>query len=572
MKPYRYPGPQPFSEQQQHIFFGREQELNELLRLVRREQWVVLYGKSGLGKSSLLNAGLTPRLVQDDHALPIFIRFHAWTSERKDTPLSISCDLLKSEIKQTIPWFERLAEDDHSLWRYLKSMQLAQAESTEAELPNFVFLVFDQFEELFTFPASEVEAFAKGLAEVFYSNIPERYRAKLEKFPDLLSASELRKLHEPLSLRVINAIRTDRMALMHQLKPFLPGTLDYCYELRPLSIASAEEAVLNPAYDPRTFVTPRFDYEDDAIDALLEFLSSGKKQDIESFQLQIMCEHLEKHVVERAGRRRIVVEDLADPAEILENYYLDKIAEIDSTENRLAARKLIEEGLIFAEEERRLTLFEGQILKAWGVDGNLLARLEDTHLLRREPSLRGGYTYELSHDTLVAPVLKAKEKRRSEERRAELEAEKARKNAEMQALRAEAELEKRRAEEAERLKNEAEKGQKRARVFARLAGVVAAFAIAAMFWALAAQVKANEERAKSEANEQKIQKALREITEANNARLKVEIGKYVTAAERMLKSGDKEKAKEILIEAMKLDSLKQNPDLERLLNEINKEK
>ena len=440
---------------------------------MRREQWLVLFGKSGLGKSSLLNAGLAPRLAQDDGMLPVFVRFHAWTEDRKETPLSIAGDLLNKKSVQSSNWFTKLAGNDRSLWRFLKESQIAKSSDTGSR--GSTLLIFDQFEELFTFPQPAVEAFAKSLAEVFYTEIPERYRDALEQNPKRLSESELRQLHEPLPLRVVTAIRTDRMALMHQLKPFLPGTLDECYELRPLSSAAAEEAVLNPAYDPGDFRTPRFDYEDDALDALLVFLSSGRKQDIESFQLQILCEHLEKNVVERANQQRIKANDLVDPAGILENYYLDKIGEITDPGSRLAARKLIEEGLIFEEEERRLTLFEGQIQRVWGVDAALLARLEDTHLLRREPSLRGGYTYELSHDTLVAPVLKAKAKRIAEEREKIVILENTRKEEErMLREKAErAEIERQRAEEAEQLRNEAIKGRKRARAFAWLAGVVA---------------------------------------------------------------------------------------------------
>jgi len=59
---------------------------------------------------------------------------------------------------------------------------------------------------------------------------------------------------------------------------------------------------------------------------------------------------------------------------------------------------------------------------------------------------------------------------------------------------------------------------------------------------------------------------LRRMEVANAARLKTEIGKYITAAERMRKSGDKEMAQAILLEANKLDSLEQNPAVDSLLN------
>ena len=86
---------------------------------------------------------------------------------------------------------------------------------------------------------------------------------------------------------------------------------------------------------------------------------------------------------------------------------------------QLPARRLIEEGLVFEEEERRLSLYEGQIFKTYKIQPETLQKLVDAHLLRAEPSLSGGYTYELSHDTLVAPVLKAKRLRLEEERREE---------------------------------------------------------------------------------------------------------------------------------------------------------
>lgn len=530
----RYPGPKPFPEDYRSVFFGRDKEIGELLRMVRREPWLVLYGKSGQGKSSLLNAGLAPLLLEKDKMQSVFIRFNAcppeardeeelhpyrggyflienkWTLTKGNKPVEKAFDSILSlrANTQVVPWLNQLQGGDRSLWRMLKETQITGQTGT-------LLLIFDQFEELFTYPPQQIQRFAENLAEVFYSDIPERYRKALEQNPGLLSQEQLRLLHEPLRLRVITAIRTDRMALMHQLKPFLPNTLDAVYELKALSRAAAEEAVLNPAYDPGAFATPRFDYEDEALDALLDFLSAGKTEDrktedIESFQLQILCEHLEKNVVERAGRTRITAADIADPERILEDYYLNKIEEIPDPITRLAARRLIEEGLIFEEEERRLTLFEGQILRTWGVDAELLARLEDTHLLRREPSLRGGYTYELSHDTLVAPVLKAKSKRMAEERREqEAEADRLR-EAELAAAKAEAAREKRRRQRSTQL--------------AWAAALAAVLALGAAGWAWIQTQAANKAKEDAVAAQKDAEKA-RKIAEANFYVLQMEQAK-----------------------------------------------
>ena len=70
-----WPGLRAFSESDSEFFFGRERETVDLLRLVQRASVVVLYGQSGLGKTSLLQAGLFPRLKALDF-LPLRLRRH----------------------------------------------------------------------------------------------------------------------------------------------------------------------------------------------------------------------------------------------------------------------------------------------------------------------------------------------------------------------------------------------------------------------------------------------------------------------------------------------------------------
>jgi len=74
---YRYPGAQPFTTQQKQIFFGRDKDVEKLYDLIRLENLVVLYSKSGLGKSSLINAGIIPNIESDNLLQPFLIRFGA---------------------------------------------------------------------------------------------------------------------------------------------------------------------------------------------------------------------------------------------------------------------------------------------------------------------------------------------------------------------------------------------------------------------------------------------------------------------------------------------------------------
>src|SRR5579872_5679823 len=51
-----------FTEETRAYFFGREEEVAELARRVQRKLLTLLFGKSGLGKTSILRAGIVPKL------------------------------------------------------------------------------------------------------------------------------------------------------------------------------------------------------------------------------------------------------------------------------------------------------------------------------------------------------------------------------------------------------------------------------------------------------------------------------------------------------------------------------
>src|SRR5215213_5645980 len=70
----RYPGIRPFAPNEAMLFYGRTAELNELLNSIKAYNLFILHGKSGLGKTSLLNAGLIPLLEKEGYK-PIEIAF-----------------------------------------------------------------------------------------------------------------------------------------------------------------------------------------------------------------------------------------------------------------------------------------------------------------------------------------------------------------------------------------------------------------------------------------------------------------------------------------------------------------
>ena len=57
-----FPGLRSFEEHEDHLFFGRGHDLDELLRRLRTTRFLAVLGTSGSGKSSLVKSGLIPSL------------------------------------------------------------------------------------------------------------------------------------------------------------------------------------------------------------------------------------------------------------------------------------------------------------------------------------------------------------------------------------------------------------------------------------------------------------------------------------------------------------------------------
>ena len=108
-----WPGLAAFVEDDQAYFRGREREADELARLLRRERLTVLFGRSGLGKSSLLAAGLFPRLRGDLH-LPLVVRigYGAQATPRQQVWDALARACAAAGVQAPPP------EPDESLWAY----------------------------------------------------------------------------------------------------------------------------------------------------------------------------------------------------------------------------------------------------------------------------------------------------------------------------------------------------------------------------------------------------------------------------------------------------------------------
>src|SRR3984957_14230624 len=140
-----------FTEETRAYFYGREDEVADLARRVQRKLLTVLFGQSGLGKTSILRAGLAPRLRTQGYC-PIYVRI----DYGKESPEP--AEQIKQAISRTArrsgQWTQAgVAVEGESLWEFLHHRDDVLRDQSGATL--IPLLIFDQFEEIFTLAQSD---------------------------------------------------------------------------------------------------------------------------------------------------------------------------------------------------------------------------------------------------------------------------------------------------------------------------------------------------------------------------------------------------------------------------------
>ncbi len=428
----RYPGLRSFDRSESNIFFARQREAEEFTNLVFRERLAVLFGKSGVGKTSLLQAACGPKWEQEGF-VPIFIRCGS------DRPLLESV----GEILERSPYLS--GKDDtwlrpnttQTLWEKLKRLKFTINGS-----PATPVLVFDQFEEVFTLPHSEEsrQEFFKELADLANETKSTALIAALfeESEQGKLDAKTLSWWESQPALRVVLSVRADFLYRLDDIN--IPEILNKRYQLRALTMEAARQAIVGPASVEGFFNCPVFSYSDDAISDIFGFLAGGSgQQEIEPFQLQLICQQIEEQVVDNGlpigGEVSPVFYGGEEGLREMMDVYTRMISKLEDSE-KVIARRLIEEGLI--RNNRRLSVSKDQLLEEFKATPSLLEKLEDSRLLHRDTT-RGEVYYEISHDTLLPYIIQFRDKRKAAEAAAqkpmgEVEDEKLKENQEAENL------------------------------------------------------------------------------------------------------------------------------------------
>ena len=162
-----YLGLSTFQERDFDLFFGREALVEDLVKRVERQSFLVVLGPSGSGKSSVVRAGLIPELRGG--VLPGSERWRYATLRPGGRPLdALATALAKLQTSDTAPLsanLERALALRRQLGENDRSLLVAADLLLGAEPDGHLVVVVDQAEELWTLAPADVEARSTFVAQ-----------------------------------------------------------------------------------------------------------------------------------------------------------------------------------------------------------------------------------------------------------------------------------------------------------------------------------------------------------------------------------------------------------------------
>lgn len=372
-----------FTEAHAAQFFGREAEVAELVRRLSRKGLTVLFGQSGLGKTSMLQAGVVPRLREAGFA-PVLVRMD-YAAEAPSPA---------TQMLGTLGWSQ-----DEGLWE-----QLHRRDRTgPAQL-----LIFDQFEEVFTLGQANEAGRAKAadflaqLADLVENRVPASLEARLEEDDTLFERYDLQRG----DFRLLISLREDYLAHLEPLKANMPSITQNRMRIGPMAGEQALQAVCGPGGEL---------VSTDTAEAIVCFVSGAKSvqnAEVEPALLSLILRELNEQRIAR-GQAQITPDLLAGShVAILSDFYERSLADQPA-----GVRNFIEDQLL-TDTGYRENVAEERVQQAFSAAGagpGALAQLVNRRLLRVEERL-DRRRVELTHDTLCTVVATSRDSRRERER------------------------------------------------------------------------------------------------------------------------------------------------------------
>jgi len=365
--PYRGLAPFEDSELDALYFFGRERDTEIVVANLIAARLTVLYGPSGVGKSSLLLATVARTLRALPEA-PLVVVFSSWGGDPARGLAAAVAELARVEPDGLVETLERLPSGQD------------------------VYLILDQAEEYFTYHESAGE----------------------------LEASLAAILRQPLRVNVLLSLREDALASLDRLKADVPNVYANVLRLDRLDRAAGRAAIVGPLSRWSELEHDEVVAEDALVERVLDGVGVGRielgpggvgavegnggPRGIEAPYLQLVMQRMWD--VERAAGssvlRAATLDELGGAGEVVAHHLERAIDALTPAQQEIAARLfdhlVTPSGTKIAHEAPDLAAFAGASAAEVSPVLETLAR---HRILRTDETGR----WEIFHDVLAGAVL-----------------------------------------------------------------------------------------------------------------------------------------------------------------------
>ncbi|HEY0864384.1 MAG TPA: hypothetical protein VGD97_09795 [Lacunisphaera sp.] len=396
-----------FTEETRGYFHGREEEAAELGRRVQRKLLTILFGQSGLGKTSILQAGLVPRLRPEGFC-PVYVRLDYDPHSPPPAEQIKRAVFRATEAAGT--WTQSgSAVAGETLWEFLHHREDVLKDATGRVLTPI--LIFDQFEEIFTLAQSDdagrkrAQEFLGDLADLVENRPPVALEARIDR--DETDAAKFDFARA--DYRILISLREDYLAHLEGLKGSMPSVTQNRMRLARMTGPQAVAAVRAPA--------PHLVSEAVA-EAVVRFVAGGAdlaRAEVEPSLLSLICRELNNTRLAK-GEAEISANLLEGSRDtILSEFYKRALADQPP-----GVQTFIED-VMLTDSGFRESVAEERVRKGFAAAGaaeGALALLVDRRLLRVEDRL-DLRRVEITHDVLCSVIGASRGVRREREALAE---------------------------------------------------------------------------------------------------------------------------------------------------------
>lgn len=428
--------------------YGRDKEIEDLSQKILYNTQTVIYGKSGIGKSSLLKAGVCPILRRHNY-FPVYVRFvheegqisyaqqifsaiEESLRRLKVEDLSASNDeIYKIEPgykEEVVPAYDSSQEE--TMWEYFHRHRFYYQSSDDSAQEIMPVLIFDQFEEIFTLQKNVdlVNDFFDELANLLNNVCPnyllaptieENISATVSTKNSLIKRGVVhtnyrRDYIDETNLHIVISLREDYLSYLERNITHIPSLKHNRYCLLPLSEDQAAEVIMQPlpgmisetvAKEIISKVTgvPFVDFEIDDKPTI----------EVNSAILSLfMSELYEKKPIESKTIDQSLIAEFGD--NIIQGFYERTISHISEDCAEYLENKLI------TKDGKRDSIYKSYVINEKKFKESDIEFLKEKRILREFP-WNDGTRIEFIHDILCPIIVKRREERRIEQEKIEAE-------------------------------------------------------------------------------------------------------------------------------------------------------